>query len=184
MYSLKSKKVEVMEKSVGKFNCSKIKINQQENSTMHKHKQETRISLQGIDGDLDEIVRRGARPVIQQVIETELAKLLAQYANVKTLTDKQTVVRNGYLPERDVLTTTGPIAVKMPKVRDRSGAGVKFNSAIVPPYARKSPRVSSALLSLYLKGISTGDMSEALSVPLGEEAKGLSANVVSRLKVQ
>ena len=118
------------------------------------------------------------------MIETELAKLLAQYANVKTLTGNQTVVRNGYLPERDVLTATGPIAVKMPKVPDRSGAGVKFNSAIVPLYVRKSPRLSSALLSLYLKGISTGDMSEALSVLLGEEAKGLSANVVSRLKVQ
>ena len=122
--------------------------------------------------------------MIQQVIEAELAELLTQYTNVKTLSGKQAVVRNGYLPERDVLTAAGPIAVKVPKVRDRSGTGVKFNSAIVPPYVRKSPKVSAALPWLYLKGISTGDMSEALSVLLGGEAKGLSANVVSRLKAQ
>ena len=108
--------------------------------------------------------------------------LLEQYANVRTLSGKKAVVRNGYLPERDVLTAAGPVAVKVPKVRDRSGTGVKFNSSVVPPYVRKSPRVSAALPWLYLKGVSTGDMSEALSVLLGDEAKGLSANVVSRLK--
>ena len=68
--------------------------------------------------------------------------------------------------------------MKVPKVRDRSG--VKFNSNIVPPYIRKSPRVSAALPWLYLRGVSTGDMGEALSVLLGEEAKGLSPNVVLR----
>lgn len=151
---------------------------------MRKDKQETGNGLLEIGVGLDELVRRGARQVIQQAIEAELAGLLDQYANVKTLTGRQTVVRNGYLPEREVLTAAGPIAVKVPKVRDRSGAGVKFNSAIVPPYVRKSPRVSAALPWLYLKGISTGDMSEALSALLGEEAKGLSANVVSRLKAQ
>jgi putative transposase len=107
--------------------------------------------------------------------------LLEQYANVKTLSGRRALVRNGYLPE---LTGAGPVAVKVPKVRDRSGTGVKFNLSVVPPYVRKSPRVSAALPWLYLKGISTGDMSDALSVLLGEEAKGLSANVVSRLKAQ
>ena len=85
---------------------------------------------------------------------------------------KKAVVRNGYLPERDVFTAAGPVSVKVPKVRDRSGTGVKFNSTVVPPYVRKSPRVSAALPWLYLKGVSTGDMSEALSVLLGDEAKG------------
>jgi transposase-like protein len=113
-----------------------------------------------------------------------LTQLLEQYENVKTLHGQRSVVRNGYLPEREVLTGAGPVAVKVPKVRDRSGSGVKFNSAIVPPYVRKSPRVSAALPWLYLKGISTGDMSDALGVLLGEDAKGLSANVVSRLKAQ
>ena len=149
---------------------------------MRKDKQEAAIGLPEIGMSLDELVRRGARQVIEQVIELELAALLEQYANVRTLSGKQAVVRNGYLPERDVLTAAGPVSVKVPKVRDRSGTGVKFNSAVVPPYVRKSPRVSAALPWLYLKGISTGDMGEALSVLLGEEAKGLSANVVSRLK--
>jgi transposase-like protein len=83
-----------------------------------------------------------------------------------------------------VLTAAGPVSVRVPKVRDRSRTGVKFHSAVAPPYVRKSPRVSAALPWLYLKGVSTGDMGEALSVLLGEEAKGLSANVVSRLKAQ
>lgn len=133
---------------------------------------------------LEDIIRRGAREVIQQAIETELTDLLASFANVSTLHGQRAVVRNGYLPEREVLTAIGSVRVKVPKVRDRSGQGVKFNSAIVPPYIRKSARVAAALPWLYLKGISTGDMSEALSVLLGEQAKGLSANVVSRLKAQ
>ncbi|PND82914.1 IS256 family transposase, partial [Escherichia coli] len=84
------------------------------------------MGLPEIGVSLDELVRRGARQVIQQVIELELATLLEQYANVRTLTGKKAVVRNGYLPERDVLTAAGPVAVKVPKVRDRSGTGVKF----------------------------------------------------------
>src|ERR1700712_1563064 len=151
---------------------------------MNKFTEKEVVGLSGIGLGLDELVRHGARQVIQQAIEAELLSLLERFENVKTLHGKRAVVRNGYLPEREVLTAAGPIAVKVPKVRDRSGSGVKFNSAVVPPYVRKSPRVSAALPWLYLKGISTGDMSEALSVLLGEEAKGLSANVVSRLKAQ
>ena len=151
---------------------------------MSKDKQEQRNGLQEIGLSLDDLVRRGARQVIHQAIEAELAQLLEQYENVNTLHGTRAVVRNGYLPERCVLTGAGPVAVKVPKVRDRSGNGVKFNSAIVPPYVRKSPRVSAALPWLYLKGISTGDMSDALQVLLGKEAQGLSANVVSRLKAQ
>ena len=150
---------------------------------MKKDKQKQEASPAGEVGlTLDELVRRGARQVIQQAIEAELAELLSSCTNVTTLQGKQAVVRNGYLPEREVLTGAGAITVKVPKVRDRSGSGIKFNSNIVPPYVRKSPRVSAALPWLYLKGISTGDMGEALRVLLGEEARGLSANVVSRLK--
>jgi transposase-like protein len=133
---------------------------------------------------LDDIIRRGARQVIQQAIEAELAQLLDAYQNVTDLNGRRTVVRNGYLPEREVLTAIGPVAVQVPKVRDRSGSGVKFNSVLVPPYVRRSARVSAALPWLYLKGISTGDMSEALKVLVGEDAQGLSPNVVSRLKAQ
>lgn len=108
--------------------------------------------------------------------------MLEQYANVKAIDGRRAVVRNGYLPAREIVTVAGPVSVQVPKVRDRSGSGVKFNSAIVPPYVRKSPRVSSALPWLYLRGVSTGDMSEALSVLLGDQAKVLSANTVVRLK--
>jgi len=122
---------------------------------MRQDKQKQEIGLQEIGMNLDDVVRSGARQVIQQAIDTELAQLLEHYENVKTLHGQRAVVRNGYLPEREVLTGAGAVVVKVPKVRDRSGSGVKFNSAIVPPYVRKSPRVSAALPWLYLKGIST-----------------------------
>lgn len=122
--------------------------------------------------------------MIEKAVEAELQLLLEQYANVTDLSGRKAVVRNGFLPEREVLTALGPVAVRVPKVRDRSGSGVKFNSAIVPPYVRKARRVEAALPWLYLRGISTGDMQEALTVLLGEDAKGLSPAVVSRLKAQ
>ena len=130
---------------------------------------------------LEELIRRGARELIQKAIETELGELLSRYGNVSTLGGQRAVVRNGYLPEREVLTAVGPLSVRVPKVRDRSGSGVKFNSALVPPYVRRSGRISAALPWLYLKGISTGDLQGALGL-VGDQAKGLSANVVSRLK--
>lgn len=149
---------------------------------MNNATQESILSPSTVGMGLEDIIRQGARAIIQQAIEAELADLLATFRNVTTLEGRQTVVRNGYLPEREVMTTVGPITVKVPKVRDRSGHGIKFNSALVPPYVRKSKRISAALPWLYLKGISTGDMREALSVMLGDEAKGLSASVVQRLK--
>jgi transposase-like protein len=131
---------------------------------------------------LEELIRRGARELIQKAIEVEVQELLGQCGNVKMLGGQRAVVRNGYLPAREVLTAIGNVEVRVPKVRDRSGGGIKFNSALVPPFVRRSQRVSAALPWLYLKGISTGDMREALTVLLGDEAKGLSPNVVSRLK--
>ena len=138
----------------------------------------------GMGDALTELLRQGARGLIEQAVETELLVLLEQYANVTDLAGRQAVVRNGYLPEREILTGLGPVAVRMPKVRDRSQSGIKFNSAIVPPYVRKAQRVEAALPWLYLRGISTGDMQEALSVLLGAAAKGLSPAVVSRLKAE
>jgi transposase-like protein len=133
---------------------------------------------------LEDMMRQGARTLLQQALEAEVKALTTSYANVTTIDGKQVVVRNGYQPERDILTAAGRVTVKVPKVRDRSGSGIKFNSALVPPYVRRTPRVSAALPWLYLKGISTGDMGEALEVLLGDDAKGLSAPVVSRLKME
>lgn len=133
---------------------------------------------------LEEVLREGARELIGQAVEAELAELLQRYENVRLLGGRRVVVRNGWLPERRVLTAAGSVSVRIPKVRDRSGGGVKFNSALVPPYVRRSARVSAALPWLYLKGISTGDMQEALEALLGEEARGLSPGVIGRLKAQ
>jgi putative transposase len=144
-----------------------------------------RLNQPGVISDsLTDLLRRGARGLIETAVEAELELLLDEYRNVTDLQGRRAVVRNGHLPERDILTGVGNIPVRVPKVRDRSGSGIKFNSAIVPPYVRKAQRVEAALPWLYLRGISTGDMQEALSVLLGEEAKGLSPAVVSRLKAQ
>jgi putative transposase len=138
----------------------------------------------GFVRSLEDVLREGARGLIRKSIEIELEQLLADYENVRTLGGQRAVVRNGYLPTREVLTSVGPIEVQVPKVRDRSGNGVRFNSALVPPYVRRSKRMSAALPWLYLKGISTGDMKEALEVLVGDQAKGLSPAVVSRLKAE
>jgi transposase-like protein len=91
---------------------------------------------------------------------------------------------NGHLPGRELLTGIGPVHVQVPKVRDRSGEGAVFHSKLVPPYVRRSRSVEAALPWLYLHGISTGDMCQALSALVGPEASGLSAAVVSRLKAK
>ena len=133
---------------------------------------------------LEELVRRGARDILQRAIEAEVQTFLEGFEAVSMLDGRRAVVRNGYLPERAILTTVGPVAVQVPKVRDRSGAGVKFNSALVPPYVRRSARVAAALPWLYLKGISSGDLGEALEVLVGADAKGLSPAALGRLKAQ
>ena len=133
---------------------------------------------------LEELVRRGARDLLQRAIEAEVQVMLEEFAAVSLIDGRRAVVRNGYLPAREILTTVGPVEVQVPKVRDRCGAGVKFNSALAPPYVRRSARVAAALPWLYLKGISSGDLQEALQVLVGEGAKGLSAAALGRLKAQ
>src|SRR6185436_19759268 len=97
---------------------------------------------------------------------------------------RQQVVRNGYLPERTILSGLGPIAVEQPRVRDRRPAQEReqFSSAILPPYLRKTKSVEELIPWLYLKGISSGDFNEALAALLGPDAKGLSTTTVTRLK--
>ncbi|MGF6980028.1 transposase-like protein [Paraburkholderia sp. JPY465] len=151
---------------------------------MKKITQEANSSKAQTKSVLDELIQQGARQIIQQAVEVELATMLEQYSNVKSIDGRRAVVRNGYLPEREVVTAIGPVTVQVPKVRDRSGWGIRFNSTIVPPYVRKSARVSAALPWLYLRGISTGDMSEAMGIMLGGQVSGMSPNVVSRLKAQ
>lgn len=131
---------------------------------------------------LEELVRRGARGILQRAIEAEVQVLLEEFAGVQLIDGRRAVVRNGYLPAREILTGVGPVEVRVPKVRDRSGSGMKFQSALAPPYVRRSARVAAALPWLYLKGISSGDLSEALEVLVGDGAKGLSPAALGRLK--
>jgi putative transposase len=134
-------------------------------------------------GDLlTELLKAGAQKLICQAVEAELEELLALHGERRTAEGNAGVVRNGYLPERELQTGVGPVTVRIPKVRARTGDPVTFRSALVPPYVRKTKSLQAALPWLYLKGISTGEMGEALAVLVGAEAKGLSASTVSRLK--
>lgn len=130
---------------------------------------------------LGELLKQGAQQLLSNAIEAEVTDLLAQYAQM-TVGNKQAIVRNGHLPERTIQTGLGDIPVKVPKIRDRAGTGVKFNSQLVPPYLKRTKNLEEFIPWLYLKGISTGDMQPALEALLGEGAGGLSANTVSRLK--
>jgi len=100
----------------------------------------------------------------------------------RTQDGKAVVVRNGYLPARELQTGIGPVTVQIPKIRAKTGEPVTFQSVLMPPFVRKTKSLEVALPWLYLKGISSGEMGAALVVPVGPQAQGLSASTVSRLK--
>lgn len=131
---------------------------------------------------LTELLRAGARKLIAEAIEAEVEDFLAQFAVFRTRQGHCQVTRNGYLPEREIQTGIGAVKVKVPKVRDKGGQGIKFNSTLLPPYLRKTKSVEELLPWLYLKGISTGDFQEALHALLGNSAQGLSSSTISRCK--
>ena len=135
------------------------------------------------ENPLNELLKQGAQQLLAQAIEAEVQALLEHFSTLQ-VNGKQGVVRNGHLPERRIQTGLGDIPVKVPKVRDRTGSGIKFNSKLVPPYLKRTKNIEELIPWLYLRGISTGDMQPALESLLGKEAKGLSANSVSRLKQQ
>jgi transposase-like protein len=132
---------------------------------------------------LEEIIKEGARKVLQAAIEHEVGTYIDMFKELKDESGKRMVVRHGFLPERDLLTGIGPLPIKQPRVRDRR-EGKTFTSAILPRYMRRVPSLDNLIPVLYLKGISTGDFTEALEAILGENAKGLSASTVVRLKKQ
>ena len=132
--------------------------------------------------ELNELIRQGARKLLSQAIEKEVQELLDAHTGRHTPEGRTGVVRNGHQPVRMVQTGIGPAAVKIPKVPAKTGAAVTFRSTLVPPYVLKSRSLEAALPWLYLKGISSVDMNEALQSLLGPEAQGLSATTVSRLK--
>ena len=131
---------------------------------------------------LSEILKAGAQQLLAQAVEAEVETLLADYQSLRTDLGQKAVVRNGYLPERTIQTGLGDVGVKIPKVRDRSKQGIRFNSKLVPPYLKRAKSIEELLPWLYLKGISTGGFQDALESLLGTNAKGLSSNTISRLK--
>lgn len=131
---------------------------------------------------LTELLRAGAERLIYQAVEAELEALLAEHAGRRTEDGKAGVVRNGHLPARKLQIALGPVTVRIPKVRVKTGEPVTFRSALVPPYIRKTRSLEAAVPWLYLKGVSSGEMGEALKVLVGPEAEGLSASTVSWLK--
>jgi hypothetical protein len=134
---------------------------------------------------LTEVLRDGARTLLAQAVEIEVTDFIAAHADKRTANGHQRLVRHGRLPARSIMTGIGPVEVRVPRVRDRlgkAGDGIRFSSAIVPPYARRSRSLEVLIPLLYLKGISTGDFAEALSVLLGSNAGGLSASTIARLK--
>ncbi len=140
-----------------------------------------------VDDQLTEILRHGARALLSQAVEAEVADFLGKHADLKTADGQQRVVRHGHLPEREVVTGIGPVAVRQPRVRDRGADAadpdrIRFSPSILPPYMRRSKSIETLLPILYLKGISTGDFSEALAALLGKDAAGLSASAIGRLK--
>ena len=133
---------------------------------------------------LSEVLRQGAQRMLAQAVEGEVDEWIAARSHLKDAAGKQQVVRNGYLPERTIVTGLGEIEVKQPRARDRRlpEERERFSSTLLPPYLRRTKGVDELIPWLYLKGISTGDMPEALQALLGPDCGGLSANTVVRLK--
>lgn len=139
------------------------------------------------DDQLTAVLRDGAKALLAKAVEAEVADFLAKHAALTTDDGRQRIVRHGRLPERAVMTGIGPVAISQPRVRDREAAAddpgrIRFSPTILPPYLRRSKSIETLLPILYLKGISTGDFSEALAALLGKDAAGLSASAIGRLK--
>jgi len=136
---------------------------------------------------LDEIVREGAQRMLQAAIEAEVAEFVLVHDERRDESGNRLVVRNGRQPAREILTGAGRLEVQQPRVRDNSPCRderVVFSSKILPPYLRRSKSIDELIPWLYLKGVSTGEFPEALQALLGDDARGLSPNVIVRLKEQ
>lgn len=138
-----------------------------------------------IDDAITDILRKGARQLLAQALEAEIELYISQLAEMRDEQGRQRLVRNGYRPQRDIQSGIGPVPVRAPRVRDREpdpSARMHFESAILPPYLRKTKSLEELIPWLYLKGVSTGDFSDALCALVGKDAPGLSPATISRLK--
>jgi len=134
---------------------------------------------------LSEILRSGAKRLIEQAVEAEFAAFLAQHGDLKLPDGRQRVVRHGHDPVRAIQTGVGPVEVEKPKARDRGASGedrLRYASSILPKWARRTKSLDVLLPALYLRGISTGDFQDVLTALLGRDAPNLSPGVIARLK--
>jgi transposase-like protein len=134
---------------------------------------------------IDEIVREGARRMLAEALQAEVDAYIARFAGERDENGRRLVVRNGYREPREVLTSAGAVEVTVPRVNDKrtdpaTGERMRFSSAILPPWARKTPKITEVLPLLYLHGLSSGDFVPALGQFLGSSA-GLSAAVITKL---
>ncbi|UPK32592.1 IS256 family transposase [Bradyrhizobium sp. 186] len=141
-----------------------------------------------IDDPLTNILRTGARQLLAQAVEIEVETFLATVKDLKLADGRARVVRHGYGPARTIATGIGPVEIARAKIRDRGAAGdgerIRFSSAILPLWARRTRSLDALLPVLYLRGISTGDFQEALTALLGKDAPNLSPAVISRLTAE
>ena len=151
---------------------------------MEKSMTETmKFSTLGFSDALTEILREGAQRLLSQAIQMEAEAWIAARADQVDAQGHRLVVRNGYLPEREVMTGIGMVPVRQPRVKDRRPVGQRevFDRKILPPYLRRTQSVDEAIPWMYLHGISTNNMSEPLEALLGPSGRGVSASTVSRL---
>lgn len=137
-----------------------------------------------VDDPLTDILRAGARELLARAIEIEVDTFLASTSELTLPDGRARLVRHGYGPARQIQTGIGPVEVARPKVRDRGASGanrIRFSSAILPLWARRTKSLDALLPVLYLRGISTGDFQDALSALLGKDAPNLSPSVIARL---
>jgi putative transposase len=141
-----------------------------------------------IDDPLTDVLRSGARRLLAQAVELEAEAFLAGLRELKLPDGRDRLVRHGHGPERLIQTGIGPVAVSRVKIRDRGAASgenrIRFSSAILPKWARRTRSLDALLPVLYLRGVSTGDFQEALAALLGRDAPNLSPSVVARLTAE
>ena len=151
-------------------------------------KKDNVIELEKPEGNfedhLTEILRHGCTRILSEALKTEIGIFIEHYKELRDAQGRQRVIRNGYLPERQIQTGLGQVKVQVPRARDREPDGdpIRFSSSILPPYLRRTRSIEELLPWLYLKGVSTGDFKDALSALLGKDAPGLSPKTIGRLK--
>jgi transposase-like protein len=162
---------------------SKTNVSVEESTTTMNDDRVVSIGSQSAPCDpLTELLREKAMELLQAAVNAECADFLSRFAEQRDQVGRCALVRNGYLPARSIVTGIGPISVSVPRIRDRSGQGIRFESKLVPTYVRRAKSVDAALPWLYLRGLSQADVGPALEALVGKELANVSGAVVGRLK--